>query len=211
MPASVVTIAQQKGGAGKTTLAIHLAVAWSAGGRRVAVIDIDPQASLTRWHKLRLEKLGEAGAIPHVVTLTGWRTANEVSRLGRDYDLLVLDSPPHAETDARIAVRAAGIVLVPIQPNVMDLWATGATLDLAKAEKVPAMLVLNRVPPRSRAAEEVAAEAAKLGVPVAASRIGNRVVLAASLLEGRGVTESDGSSVAAAEIRALADEVLRKV
>src|SRR5690349_19079092 len=128
MAATVVTVAQQKGGAGKSTLAIHLAVAWASAGRRVAVVDIDPQASVSHWDERRGShckgKANGNGEMPHVVKLAGWRTANEVDRLGREHDIVVIDSPPHAATEARIAVRAARLVVVPMQPSVMDLWAT---------------------------------------------------------------------------------------
>ena len=207
--ATVLTVAQQKGGAGKSTLAIHLAVAWSKAGKTVAIVDIDPQASVSHWDERRGGNGN--GEMPHVVKLSGWRTAGEVERLARDHDLVLIDSPPHAATESRIAVRAAKLVLVPMQPSLMDLWATQATLDMAKAERVPALIVLNRVPPRSRAADEVAAEVANLGVAMADARIGNRVALASALHRGKGITEYEASSTAAQEIAALAQEILGRV
>jgi chromosome partitioning protein len=222
MAATVVTVAQQKGGAGKSTLTIHLAVAWSALGKRVAIVDIDPQASVSQWDERRGHNgngNGHSGAhgngngaeLPHVVKLSGWRTANEVERLSREHDIVLIDSPPHAATEARIAVRAARLVIVPMQPSVMDLWATQATLDMAKAERVAALIVLNRVPARSRAADAVAAEVASMGVPMADSRIGNRVALASALHRGKGITEYEASSIAAHEIEALAQEILGRL
>ena len=209
MAATVLTVAQQKGGAGKSTLAIHLAVAWSCAGRKVALVDIDPQASVSHWDARRGGNGN--GELPHVVKLSGWRTANEVERLGRDHDIVLIDSPPHADTEARIAVRAARLVIVPMQPSLMDLWATQATLEMAKAERKPALIVLNRVPPRSRAAEEVAGEVAGIGVPLADARIGNRVALASALHRGKGITEYEATSTAAHEIEALAKEILDRI
>lgn len=83
MAGTIITIAQQKGGAGKTTLAAHLALAWSAAGRRVAVIDIDPQASLSAWFRLRQERRGDAAADIEVAAITGWRVNAEVERQAR--------------------------------------------------------------------------------------------------------------------------------
>lgn len=208
MAGKILTIAQQKGGVGKTTLAIHLSVAWMVAGRRVALLDIDPQASLSMWHQLRRAQLGTLGAEPHLSSLAGWRVGNEAERLARDYDVVLIDSPPHAETEARLAVRAAARVVIPVQPSILDLWATRATLDLAKAEGTPAMIVLNRVPPRSLAGEDVASEAHKLGVPVASSSIGNRVALSAAVQSGYGISEWDRTSQAGQEIAALAEELL---
>jgi chromosome partitioning protein len=90
----------------------------------------------------------------------------------------------------------------------MDLWATRATLELARAERVPALVVLNRVPPRAKLTETMLAEIAALGAPIARAQIGNRVALAASLAEGEGIGEAAPGSRAAEEIAALAAEVL---
>jgi chromosome partitioning protein len=208
MPATIITIAQRKGGAGKTTLAAHLALAWAAR-QRVAVIDIDPQGSLAAWFNLRRERLGGDAAI-EVVAITGWRVAAEVERQARGNDIVLIDSAPHAETEARIAVRAASLVLVPVQPSPMDIWATQATLDLCRQERVPALLVLNRVPSRAKLTAAMAAKLGELGAPLATAQIGNRVALAAALAEGRGILETAPTSSAALEIAALAEEVLQR-
>jgi chromosome partitioning protein len=208
MTATVITIAQQKGGAGKTTLAIHLALAWAAAGRRVAIIDIDPQASVSTWFRVRNERLNGAAAPIEAVAVGGWRVAGEVERQARNHDVVLVDSPPHAETEARIAVRAGKLVLVPVQPSPMDFWATKPTLDLARAEKTPALLVLNRVPARANLTGAMLEAFRSLDVPLAETQIGNRVALAAALNEGKGILEYDPSSIAAAEIVALSEEAL---
>jgi chromosome partitioning protein len=210
MAGRIIAIAQQKGGAGKTTLAAHLALAWAAT-HRVAVVDIDPQASLASWFRLRRERLGKAGAAIEVAALGGWRVAGEVERQAKAHDIVLIDSAPHAETEARIAVRAADLVLVPVQPSPMDVWATRPTLELARQERVAALLVLNRVPARANLTEAMTALIAELGAPLAAAQIGNRVALAAALAEGKGILESAPASRAAQEIAALAAEVLEKV
>ncbi|MGI9418617.1 MAG: ParA family partition ATPase [Geminicoccaceae bacterium] len=210
MTGKVIVIAQQKGGAGKTTLAIQLAVAWQHAGKRVAMLDVDPQGSLADWRALRDRTVGdEAG--PRVDALSGWRVGNRLSTIKKDADLIIVDSPPHAETDAKSAVRAADLAILPIQPTMLDLWATGATLELAEVEKTKALLVLNRVPPRSLAADAVAAEIKKRKWPVARSRLGNRQAFAASINEGKGVIETARSAAAGKEIGALSKEILRKL
>jgi chromosome partitioning protein len=108
-------------------------------------------------------------------------------------------------------VRSATLVVVPVQPSPMDFWATRPTLDMALQEKRPALVVLNRVPPRARLADDLIARIDDLGAPVAETRIGNRVALASALMTGRSVTESDRSSRAAQEMRALAEEILSRV
>ncbi|HZB92935.1 MAG TPA: ParA family partition ATPase [Stellaceae bacterium] len=209
MAAKIITIAQQKGGAGKTTLAAHLALAW-AGSSRVAIIDIDPQASLAAWFRLRRERFGALAPGLEVAALGGWRVAKELERLAKRHDVVLIDTAPHAETEARIAVRAASLVLVPVQPSPMDVWATRQTLDLARQERVPTLLVLNRVPPRANLTEQMASALQALGAPIAATQIGNRVALASALAEGRGILEHAPSSRAAEEITALAREVMAR-
>jgi len=213
MAGRIYTVAQQKGGAGKTTLAAHLAIAWSEAGLRVAVVDIDPQGSLTRWFQTRKDQLNGKTGIGHI-QITGWRTQQAVERLTMENDIVVIDSPPHAETEARIAVRSAHMVIVPVQPSPMDMWATQPTLDLAREEKVPALLVINRVPPRAKLADElierITSMGSNSGADVAQTHVGNRIQFAAALFEGRSVTESAKRTRAAEEIQELAAEILNR-
>ncbi len=211
MSATVFTIAQQKGGAGKTTLAAHLATAWQQTGLSVALVDIDPQRSLATWHAFRAELMGEEHAAPSVLAITGWRTAAQVTRLAEEHDIVLIDSPPHAETEARIAVRAANLVLVPVQPSPMDVWATKPTLDLAAKEGATTLVVFNRVPARANLNAAMAAVVkTDLGATMAKTTVGNRVGFAASMNEGRTLNETARRAPGALEIEALAKEVLRK-
>jgi chromosome partitioning protein len=207
MAGLVITIAQRKGGAGKTTLAAQLATVWLRQGARVALLDIDPQASLAAWVELRRARLGAENVGFDFAALPGWRAAQWIEDRARSAEFVVVDGPPHAEVEARIAVRAAGLVLVPVQPSPLDLWATKATLAMAGEERRPAVVVLNRVPPRSSLTDRVAAELAAAGAAIAATRIGNRVALVRAMASGLGVVETPGATLAAAEITALAEEV----
>lgn len=206
MVARVITIAQQKGGAGKTTMAAHLAVAWAASGRnKVAIVDIDPQGSLTQWYDVRKERLGEDDANLTFACISGWRVRSELDRLKYTHDIIVIDSPPHTDAEARTAIRAADLVVVPLQPSPMDLWATSATINVCKQEKVPVKMVLNRVPPNASITEAVSGEM----VGLTANRFGNRVAYAGSLMHGLGVTEYAAMSKAAEEVRGLAKEIMQ--
>jgi chromosome partitioning protein len=207
MAGLVITIAQRKGGAGKTTLAAQLAVAWARQGLRVALLDIDPQGSLAAWVDLRQVRLGAESIGLEFAALPGWRAAQWIEDRARGADLVVIDGPPHAETEAQIAVRAAGLVLIPVQPSPLDLWATAATLKMARDERRRALVVLNRVPPRSSLTDEIAAQLTRTGMPIATARIGNRVALARAMALGLGVAEIAGTTLAAAEIKALAQEI----
>lgn len=205
MPARIIAVAQQKGGAGKTTLAAQLAVAWAAH-RNVALMDIDPQSGLTAWHRLRSENGRDVSAI-HLSDVSGWRVGTELDRLRNDYDIVLIDCPPHAETETKNAMRAADLVVIPVQPSPMDVWATTPTASFAKDQGTDVRLVLNRVPPRSRLVEAVQGMLRNDDLTLTQNALGNRVAFAASMMEGLGVTESEPSSQAADEIRALAKEL----
>ena len=207
MAGLVITIAQRKGGAGKTTLATQLAVAWARCGARVAALDIDPQGSFAAWVELRRARLGADAIGFEFAALPGWRAAQWVDERARAADLVLIDAPPHAETEARIAVRAAGLVVVPVQPSPLDLWATEETLKMARDERRHFCVVLNRVPPRSRLTDDIVADLAGAGARVAAARVGNRVALAQAMALGLCVLESARTTSAAGEITALAEEI----
>ncbi len=199
--AVIITVAQQKGGAGKTMLVANLATAW-ATTRRVVALDMDPQRSLARWGALR----GEQGGVS-VSECAGWRLPTELDRLRRDYDLILVDSPPQVDTDARRAVRASALVLVPVQPSPPDIWAAEGTLRIAAEEKRRAALVLNRVPTAPRLRETANRELHARGLTPLSAALGNRAAFSHAFAEGRGVIEAAPRSAAAAELRALAEAI----
>lgn len=203
----VITIAQRKGGAGKTTLAAQLAVAWARRSARVAVVDTDPQGSLAAWVDLRRARLGREAIGFEFTALPGWRAAQWVEDRAREADLVIIDNPPQTETEARMALRAAKLVLIPVQPSPLDLWATQATLKMVRDERRPSLVVLNRVAPRSALADKIAADLTGAGVPISATRVGNRIALCRAMALGLGVVEIDHTTRAAAEINALAEEL----
>lgn len=203
--ALVITVAQQKGGTGKTTLAANIA-ATLAPGLRVVLLDIDPQRTLTRWHALRMDRPTPAPALGFS-DVAGWRLTAELDRLRRSHDVVVIDSPPQVDTDAKLAVRGADIVLVPVQPSPPDIWAAEAMLKLAASERRVARLVLNRVPAASRLRDQVRADIAARALPVLHSELGNRTAYALAFAEGLGVVEAEPRSPAAEEMRALLAEL----
>lgn len=198
--ARVLTMAQQKGGSGKTTLLAQLAAIWSAAGRRVALIDLDPQRSLTRWAELR------ADPALTLVESKDWRAGTDIAAARRAADIVLVDCPGAAERLLSVAIRAADLVLIPAQPSAPDVWATTATLGMCAKERTPARVALNRVPPRGGAVAEAEAALVEAGAELLAARLGNRVAFSTAFLEGRAATETAPRSRAAEEALALADE-----
>lgn len=209
MSAKIITIAQQKGGAGKTTVVAQLAVAYASQKKEVALVDIDPQASLTSWFAERKRTLAEDNRIV-LSSVGGWRLKNELDRMKNDFDVILVDAPPHAKTEADIAIRYADLLVIPVQPSPMDVWATEPTFKQAKKEKTEAIALLNRIPPRGKLLEKIKEMLEEDDRPMLKSTLGNRVAFAASMIDGLGVLESDKRSLAATEIKALAKEIWGK-
>ena len=199
----VVTVAQQKGGSGKTTLAVNLAVEFRRRGLKVALLDTDPQGSLGRWFMARRDRLGEAGM--EFSTASAWGVGYECEKLKKQADVVIVDTPPKVDADLRPALREADLVLVPVAASMVDLWATDGVFDLIGREGRRAVIVLNRVKAGTRLGEEVAAAAAEVG-GVAGASLGQRVAFAETLGQGLGASEARGA--AAGEVASLADEVL---
>jgi len=210
MAGHVITLAQQKGGAGKTTLVAHLAVAWRRAGYSVTLVDIDPQGSLASWHAVRRQFLGQDCGFD-LTAVGGWRVDGEVRRLRAECEIVLIDTAPHAETEARLAMRASDLVIVPVQPTPMDLWATKPTLAIAAEEKSSVLITLNRVPPRGKLAQLVLEELKTLDQPIAETKIGNRQAFASTMMEGRAVGEKSKRGLAIKEIDALAAEILGRL
>lgn len=211
MPGAIITLAQQKGGSGKTTVAAHLAIALGSGGRSVAVIDVDPQGSLGEWFERREARLGEEAIDLEFRTASGWGARREARNLARHHDFVVVDTPPKSDIEMRPAIEAADLVVVPLQPTPVDLWATSPTLEMIAKEGNAALLVLNRVVRRALLSAEMEAAARELGYRLAKSQLGNRVAYPSSMGSGSTVIETDPNGIAAEEVRALAKEIRKQV
>lgn len=201
-----LTIASQKGGAGKTTLAVNLAVAAYAAGYVTAVIDLDPQANASKWGDRRKEAGRDE---PEVISDHAERLAilkREAEEGGAD--LLIIDTPPFADRTSLLAAKASDFILIPCRPNKFDLEAIGATRDVAALAKKPSAVVINAAPPKRNSfhAPSVLEAIAGLegeGAVVAPHVIGDRVDFSHPVNDGRAALEYEPGGKAAAEIRSL--------
>ena len=194
-----IAFISQKGGVGKTTLAIHLATAFQAAGRETLVIDLDPQTSAAEWKDARAEERPYVMAVPSSRLKKTLETAKE-----HKAEVAILDTAPHSEGTALEAARAADLILVPCQPSIMDLRAMRKTADLINHLKKPIYAVLNEVAPQGTVADEAGrAITAQFGIAVCPVRLGQRVAFNRCLLTGQTAQEYDPGGRAAQEIAAL--------
>jgi chromosome partitioning protein len=204
----VIAVAQRKGGSGKTMLASQLAVAMAAH-LQVAVLDIDPQGSLTAWGKLRDSAPKAAGVT--IAATSGWRLTSELDKVKAAHDVVLIDTPPVIDTDARRAIRSSDLVLIPLNPAPPDLWAAEGTMKLAAEEKRQVALVFNRAPAASRLRKRMEAVITARGLRLLDVALANRAGYANAFADGLGVTEAGPATQAAEEVRMLAAAVLALV
>jgi len=189
-----VAVISQKGGSGKTTLALHLAVASQAAGRNTAVIDLDPQASAAKWSDRR------ENDVPVVLSAHASRLSNEMERARKaECDILLLDTAPHSDSAALEATKLAELVLIPCRPAILDMEAISNTLDLVRTQSTPVCVVMNAVAPQGNEAREAAEAIAELDAPVCSVHLVNRVAFSRSLITGQTAQEFEPDGKAAQE------------
>lgn len=208
----IVALLNQKGGVGKTTLALHLAGEWARTGSRVTLIDADPQGSALDWSQQRARE--GCPWLFGVVGLARDTLHREAPELARDVDHVVIDGPPRVAGLMRSALLATDLVLIPVQPSPFDGWASAEMLALLTEARIyrpelAARFVLNRCGARTVIARETAETLADHDPPLLAATIGQRVVFADAAQSGRLASEIDADSSAAREIVALAAEIGR--
>lgn len=194
---NVIVLASQKGGAGKTTLAAHLAVAAEADGSAAVLIDTDPQGSLSAWWNVR------GPETPHLAPSSVAELPGKLAQLSAaGYDAAIIDTPP-AITDAiRAVVEIADLVLIPTRPSPHDLRAVGSTVELVQEAGKPFLFVVTQAKPNTRLTVQAATALSAHG-PVAQSIVHDRVDYAGSMIDGLTVLETDGKGKSAAEMADL--------
>jgi len=195
----VVAIISQKGGSGKTTVAVHLAVCAELAKQTAAIIDLDPQLSALEWFSRRKSET------PEVITATPERLPALLKQAkANGADFAIIDTAPHSDRAAIIAASHADLVLIPCRPSAFDIAAIGTTIDILKLSKVidKAAILLNAAPPRGIMTEKAAAGLSEI-IPVVPIYMYQRAAYSHAINGGYSVEEYEPHGKAAEEIRAL--------
>lgn len=204
----IISFASLKGGAGKSTLTLHLGHEIARHDRRVIVVDADPQASATNWAGVREDKPPF-----QVVAMPRENLHRDLPELASSYDHCIIDTPPRTSALARSAILASDVVLIPVQPSSLDIWASAETVTLiTEAQQfkpdIKAAFVINRKVTNTGLGREVSEALKDYPFPTLKTSIGQRIAFAEASM-GYTVMELDASSTASNEVRLLAKDILK--
>lgn len=204
----VIGFLNQKGGVGKTTLAVHVADVLARRGHRTLLVDADPQGSALDWAASRQgEPLFPVAGLPRA------SIHKELPTLAKGYDFVVIDGPPRVYEVARSAIMASDLVLIPVQPSPYDVWAAKEIVDLLREAAVykPILLAaftINRKIANTALGRDVVEALAAYPLPVLPTPICQRIAFAESAARGQTVFETSPESSAGRELSALVDDML---
>lgn len=193
-----IAVISQKGGSGKTTIALHLAVAATLAGKNTAIIDVDPQCSAAKWSDRRETDL------PAVISAQAARIQKELARV-RDLggDLCIIDTAPHSDRAALEVARASDVIIIPCRPAILDLEAITSTTEILSALNKPLFVVMNAVSSIGSDAASARESLTGLGIDVCPVQLGNRIAFSRALVTGQTAQEFEPAGKAAMEAGSL--------
>ena len=208
----IISILNQKGGVGKTTISIHIASTLSMGGKKVLLIDADEQRSSLDWSAAR-----EKEPLFSVVGMPSGTLHKQVKLLEKDYDFIIIDGPPRISTIARSCIAASDVIAIPVQPSPYDVWAAKEVVDLIKEVRgaltnyktIAAAFIINRKIPNTVIGREVEEALEQYELPVIRSQLCQRVVYAETAGRGTSAIEEDPESVAGKEMKSVVEELIK--
>ncbi len=208
----IISVINQKGGVGKTTISIHIASTLALAGNKVLLVDADAQKSSLDWAGAR-----EENPIFTVIGMPSNKLHKQVSLMAEDYDYIVIDGPPRVYDVAKSCIAASDIILIPIQPSPYDVWSADEIVKLINEVKEPlstykkiqACFVINRKIPKTVIGRDVEEALGQYNIPVLKSSLCQRVTYAETAARGTSAIEDDPESIAGKEIKSVVEELLK--
>jgi len=206
----IIGVLNQKGGCGKTTIAVNLAAVFARAGNRVLLVDADPQGSALAWSAAR-----ERDPIFPVVGMAKPTLHRDLPDIAANYDVVIIDGAPRMDGLARAAILASDLIVIPVQPSPYDVWAAADVVRLIDEarqfkENLKAVFVINRKIVNTAIGRDVAGALAEFGLPVSEFALCQRVVYAESAGSGLSVIESEPNSEASRELARFAETILTR-
>jgi len=204
----ILSIISQKGGSGKTTIALNIAGCVAAKKQRVLLVDADDQGSALAWLEMRETEPEFA-----VIGMPTGSLHRDLPKIASDYDLTIIDCPPRLQKIARSAITASTGVLIPVAPSPLDIWAAEEIVNLVQEvqefQSVKAAMLMNRKIVGTALSKEVQKGLGAFGLPVLKAALSQRVAFAEAMISGQTVQDYQRNSKAAKEAEKLTKEVLR--
>lgn len=198
-----IALISQKGGTGKTTLTLNLAVYAESVGLTTAICDLDPQGSSLVWYKKRKSQGLEAPLVKSLHAVGIEDILEKLEQVGAD--LVFFDTAPHSQNEALVTAKNSDLIIIPCKPSLVDLTAIKSTVDIVTLAGKPAIGVITMTPSQSNITEQARKAIGQYGVTIAPTNIGNRIAFVHSFTEAKGVVEYEPHGQATEEIKELFD------
>lgn len=204
---TTIGVVSQKGGAGKTTVSVNLAAAFAANGQRVLLVDADPQGTALKWSAVR-----DREPLFPVVGMPKATLHKDIRGVARDFDVVVIDAPPHNNDVGRSVIAASDLIVIPVQPSGPDVWSTADTVRLIHEaqqfrDNLNSVIVINRKIVGTALARDVITAVNGLGMPVAKTHLCQRIAYAECITQGLTLAETEPKGGAAKEFSRFVAEL----